>query len=147
MITFWCCCWNKLLTAKKQRFKLHGIHFLLWWLFLVFISLSLLWRILVPIICFTLMLILKAIMRSVLKVFLRLWFAGNMYHCFVRISLKFGNARLYVTDNGMHCSSWSFSWWSCFRLSWSTFWICRIATSLLYPLLKNYSISFVEWQS
>ena len=28
--------------------------------------------------------------------------------CFILISLKFGNARLYVTDKGMLCLSWRF---------------------------------------
>ena len=35
------------------------------------------------------------------KGFLQLWFACNMCQCFVRISFKFGNAQLYVIDNGM----------------------------------------------
>ena len=46
---------------------------------------------------------LKTIMGRVLKDFLQIWFACHMCQCFVRISFRFGNARLYVTDNGMHC--------------------------------------------
>ena len=42
------------------------------------------------------------IMGSVLKVLLELWFACNMCQCFVRIFFKFGNAQLYVTDNGVY---------------------------------------------
>ena len=55
---------------------------------------------------------LKAIMGSMLNVFLQLRFACNMCQCFIRISFKFGNARIYVTDNGMHCLSRHFCWWS-----------------------------------
>ena len=39
-------------------------------------------------------------MGSVLKVSLQLWFACNMCQCFVIISFKIGNARLYDTDKG-----------------------------------------------
>ena len=53
------------------------------------------------------------------KVSLQLWFACNMCQCFVIISFKFGNDRLYVTDKGMHCLSWHFCWSSCFRSSLS----------------------------
>ena len=37
--------------------------------------------------------------------FLQLSFVCKMCQCFVRISFKFGNAQLYVTDKGMHCLS------------------------------------------
>ena len=93
-------CWQ-----QRQRVELHGTHFPVWWLILVFISFSLLWMVLVPMICFRLVPFLKAIMGSVLKVSLQLWFACNMCQCFVIISFKFGNDRLYVTDKGMHCLS------------------------------------------
>ena len=70
----------------------------------------------------------------------------TLCRCFVRIFFKFGNARLYVTDNGIHCFSWCFCWLSSFfRSSWSAFWICCMTTSFLYPLSTNYSISFLEW--
>ena len=135
-------CWQ-----QRQRVALHGTHFPVWWIFLVFISFSLLWMVLEPMSCFRLVLFLKAIMGSVLKVFLQLWFACNMCQCFVRIFFKFGNSRLYVTDNGMHCLSWRFCLWSsCFRSSWSTFRICYMTGSFLYPLLTNCSISFPEWR-
>ena len=39
---------------------------------------------------------------------LQLCCAYNMCQCFVIISFKFGNARQYVTDKGMHCLSWRF---------------------------------------
>ena len=134
-------CWQ-----QRQRVELHGTHFPVWWLILVFISFSLLWMILVPTICFRLVPFLKAIMGSVLKVSLQLSFACNMYRCFVIISFKFGNDRLYVTGKGMYCLSWRFYWWSsCFRSSWSTFWIFCVTTSFLYPLLTNCSIRFLEW--
>ena len=94
-------CWQ-----ERQRVELHGTQFRVWWLILVFISFSLLWMILVPMICFRLVPFLKAIMGSVLKVSLQLWFVCNMCQCFVVISFKFGNDRLYVTDNGMHSLSW-----------------------------------------
>ena len=130
---------------QRQRVELHRTHFPVWWLILVFISFTLLWMVLVPMICFRLVPFLKAIMASVLKVSLQLWFVGNMCQCFV-ISFKFGNVRLYVTDKGMHCLSWRFCWWSsCFRSSWSTLWTCCVTTSFLYPLLTNCSISFLEW--
>ena len=66
-------CWQQRLLVE-----LHGIHFPVWWLFLVFISFSLLWMVLVPMICFRLVLFLKAIMGSVLKVFdlILIWFAS-----------------------------------------------------------------------
>ena len=135
-------CWQ-----QRQRVELYETHFPVWWLILVFVSFSLLWMVLVSMmICFRLVPFLKAIMESVLKVSLQLWFACNMCQCFVIISFKFGNDRLYVTDKGMHCLSWRFCWWSsCFRSSWSTFWICCVTTSFLYPLLTNCSISFLEW--
>ena len=94
-------CWQ-----QRQRVELHGTHFPVWWLILVFISFSLLWMVLVPMICFRLVPFLKAIMGSVLKVSLQLWFACFMCQCFVIISFKFGNDWLYVTDKGMHCLSW-----------------------------------------
>ena len=133
-------CWQ-----QRQRVELHGTHFPVWWLILVFMSFSLLWMLLVPIVCFRLVPFLKAIMGSMLKVSLQLWFACNMCQCFVIISFKFGNDQLCVTNNGMHCLSWHFCWWSsCFQSSWSTFWICCV-TSFLYPLLTNCSRSFLEW--
>ena len=68
-----------------------------------------------------------------------------MGQCFVRISFKLFNTRLYVTDKGMHCLSWRFCWWSsCFRSSWST-WICCMTISFMCPLLTNCSIGFLEW--
>ena len=70
-----------------------------------FYNFSSLWMVLVPMIYFKLVPFLKAIMGSMLKVFLQLRFACNMCQCFIRISFKFGNARIYVTDNGMHCLS------------------------------------------
>ena len=142
LITFECCCWNKLLTTKATCWIAWDTLFLI----LVFTSFSLLWMVLVPMICFRLVPFLKAIMGSVLKVSLQLWFACNMCQCFVIISFKFGNDRLYVINKEMHCLSWRFCWWSsCFRSSWSTFWICCVTTSVLYPLLTNCSISFLEW--
>ena len=64
----------------------------------------------------------KSIMSSVLRVFFQLRVACNMCQCFVRISFSFGNARLYVTHNGINCLSWHFCWWrSYFRLSLSSF--------------------------
>ena len=57
-------CWQ-----QRQRVALHGTHFPVWWLFLVFISFSLLWMVLVPMSCFILAPFLNAIMGSVLKVF------------------------------------------------------------------------------
>ena len=66
-----------------------------------------------------------------------------MCQCFVRISFKFGNARLYVTDKGVHCLSRRFCWWSsCFRSSWSTFWICCMTVSFWYLLLTDCSNKF-----
>ena len=123
-----------------------GTHFPVWWLLLVFISFSLLWIVLVPMICFRLVFFLKSIMGSMLKFSLQLCFVCNMCQCFVMTSFKFGNARLYVTDKGMHCLSRRFCWWgSCFQSSRSTFWIYCVATSFLYPLVTNCSISFLEW--
>ena len=134
-------CWQ-----QRQCVELHGTHFPVWWLYLVFISFSLLWMVLVPMTYFRLVPFLKAIMGSVLLVSLRLWFACNTCQCFVIISFKFSNPQLYVIDKGMHCLSWRFCWWSsCFWSSWSTFWICFVTTSFLYSLLTNYSISFIEW--
>ena len=96
-------CWQ-----QRLRVELHGIHFPVWWLFLVFISFSLLCMALVPMICFRLVLFLKTIMERVLKVFLQLWFACSMCQFFVRISFKFGYVRLNATDNGTDCLSWRF---------------------------------------
>ena len=126
-------CWQ-----QRQHVELHGTHFPVWWLFLVFFKF------------FIVMdgisankLFLKAMMEIMLKGFLQLWFACNMCQCFVGISLKFGIAGLNVTDNGMHWLSWRFCWWSsCFQLNWSIFWIFCMTTSFLYPLLTNYSIIF-----
>ena len=55
------------------------------------------------------------------KVFLQLLFACNMCQCFIRIYFKFGNARLYVTENSIN-----------------------FFTSSLYPLSTNRLISFLE---
>ena len=107
-------CWQ-----QRQRVELHGTHFPVWWLILVFISFSLLWMVLVSIIRSRLVPFLKAIMGSVLKVSLQLWFFCNICWCFVKISFRFGKARLYVTNKEMHCLSWRFCWWnSCFRPSY-----------------------------
>ena len=73
------------------------------------------------------------------------WKISFFVQWFVKISLGFGNARLYVADYGMHCLWLHFCWWNhCFRSSWSTFWICSMATSFLYPLSTISSISFLE---
>ena len=79
---------------QRQRVELHGTHFPVRWLFLVFIGFSLLRMVLVPVICFRLVPFQKAIMGSVLMVFSQLWFAFNMCQCSVSISSKFGNSRL-----------------------------------------------------
>ena len=114
-------------------------------LILDFISFLLLWMLLVLMICFRRVPFLKALMGSV-KVFLQLSFACNMCQYFVRICFKFGKARLCVIDNGIHCFSWGFCWWSsCFQSSWSTLWIRCMTKSFLYPLLTNCSIRFLEW--
>ena len=133
-------CWQ-----QRQGVELHGENFPVWWLILVFISFSLLWMVLVPMICFRLVSFLKATMGSVLKVFLKLWFECNMCQGFVRIPFKSGNARLYVIDKEMHCLSWRFCWSSCFRSCLSTLSICFMMTSFLYTLLTNFSISLIEW--
>ena len=119
-------CWQ-----KRYRVELHGTRFPVWWLILVFISFSLLWMVLVPLICFRLVPFLKAIIESVIKVSLQLWFAYKMCQCF-------------VTDRGVHCLSWRFCWSSsCLRSSWSTFWIflCDniFFVSFINKLLDKYS--------
>ena len=144
MVTFECCCWNKLLTAKStcwiawDTLSCMMIIFSFYKIFVVMDG-----------ICtndlFQASAFSKGIMGSVLKVFLQYWFACNMCQYFVRLSFKFGNALLFVTDTGVHCLSWLFCWWSsCFRLSGSTFWICCITISFLYLLFTNCSISFLE---
>ena len=122
-------CWQ-----QRQHFELQGTNFPVWLLFLVFIIFLLLWMVFVPIICFRLVSFLKPIMAiSGLKAFLQLSFAYNMCHCFVKVSCRFGNTRLYVSDNDIHCLSWRFRWWSsCFGWSWSTFWICCYLFCILY---------------
>ena len=37
-------------------------------------------------------------------------FVCNMCQCFIRISFSFDKARLYVTDNDIHCLSLRFFW-------------------------------------
>ena len=131
---------------QRKCFELHGTNFPVWWLFLVFISFSFLWIVFVRIICFKLVPFLRAIMGSVPKVFLQLWFACNMCHCFVRTSYRCGNSRRYVTDKDIHRLSWLFCWFSsCFRSSSSTFGFYCMTTTFLYLLLTNCSISFLEW--
>ena len=91
LITVECCCWNTLLTAKAacwiawDRLCFMVIPFSFYKFFVVVdgISGNDFFR---P--------FLKAIMGSVLKVSLQLWFACNMCQCFVIISFKFGNDRL-----------------------------------------------------
>ena len=126
LITFECYCWNKLLTAKTtcciawDTLSCMMIIFSFYKFFVTMDGIS----------------ANELFQGSVLKVFLQLSFACNMCQCFVRIFFKFGNARLYVTDNGIHCLSWRFCWWNtCFRSSWSIFRICCMTTSFLYPLL------------
>ena len=149
LITFECCCWNKLLITKAtcwiawDTLSCMMINFSFYKFLVVMGGI-------VPIIFFRLVPFLKAIMESVLKVSLQLWFACNMCQCFAIISFKYSNDRLYFTDKGMHCLSWRFCWWSsCFQSSWSTFWIFCVATSFLYPLVTNFSIRFPEslWYS
>ena len=101
------------MIAKGKSWIAVGIPW--WWLFLDFIRLSLLWMVAVPMTCLRLAPFLKAIMGSIIKAFLKLWFACNLCECFLRISFRFGNAQQYVTNNGKHCLSWRFCWWSsCF---------------------------------
>ena len=112
---------------QRQRPELHGTHFPVWLLFLVFISFSLLWIVLVLMICFRLVPFLKAILGSMLKVFLQLWFACNMCQHFV-ISFKFGNARLYVTDKGVHWVGQP-----------SAFAVCHFFVSFINKLFNRFS--------
>ena len=145
LITFECCCWNKLLTTKAtcwiawDTVPCMMINFSFYKFLVVMDGIS-------ANDLFQASTFSKGYNGKLLKVSLQLWVACNMCQCFVVISFKFGNDRLYVTDTGMHCLSWHFCWWSsCFRLGWSTVWICCVTTSLLYPLLTNCSISFLEW--
>ena len=135
LITFKYCWWNKLLTAKATYWNACNT---LSCVMIIFISASLLWMLLAPMICFMLASFLKAILESLLKDFLQIWFACNICQCFIRISFKFGSAWLSVTDNSIHCLSWRFRWWSsCFRSCWATFWICCKRACFLYSLLTN----------
>ena len=140
LITFKRCCWNKLLTAKAtcwDTLSCTMIIFSFLKFFVVMDGFS-------ANDLFQASAFIKDYNGKRATGFLQLSLVCNMCQCFVWISFKFGNARLYVTDKGMHCLS-CFSWWSkCFRLSWSTFWICCM-TSFLHPLLTNCSISFLEW--
>ena len=145
MTTFERCCWNKLLTTKEMFWiawdKLSRMVIIFGvYKFLLFMNG----------ICanhlFQASPFLRAIMGSVPKVFLQLWFACNMCHCFVRTSYRCGNSRRYVTDKDIHRLSWLFCWFSsCFRSSSSTFGFYCMTTTFLYLLLTNCSISFLEW--
>ena len=116
-------CWQ-----QRQRFELHETHVPVLWSFLV---------------CFRILPILKAIMGRMLKVFPQLWFVSNMCQCLDRIPFRFGNSRLYVTENGIHVLSLCFCWWSgCFQSNWSTFWICCMVTSFLRLSSTNFSLIF-----
>ena len=42
-------------------------------------------------------------MGSVLKILLQIWFFCNMCQCLAKLSFRFGNSRLYVTENSIHC--------------------------------------------
>ena len=134
MITFECCCWKKLLTTKAtcwiawDTLSFMIINFSFYKFLVVMDDISA--NDLFQATAFS-----KAIMASVLKVSLQLWFVCDMCQRFFIISFKFGNDRLPT-----------FCWWSsCFWSSWSTFWICCVTTFFLYPLLTNCSISFLEW--
>ena len=142
---FCCCCWNKLLTAKATCWIAWDTRSCMMIIFSFYKFLVIMDGIrangLIQASAFS-----KGYNGKCAKGFLQLWFACNMCQCFVRISFKFGNAQLYVIDNGMHCLSWRFCWWSsCFRSSWSTFWICCIITSFLYTLLTKLFNKFLEW--
>ena len=131
---------------QRQRVELHGIHYSVWWLFLVSISFSLLWMVLVPIIQFKLVPLSDGYNENPAKSFLQLWFACNTCQCFVRISFKFGNARLCFTDNGMYRSSRRFCWCSsCFRLN------ILIEFDVLgcreYFSLKSMDVPISHWES
>ena len=78
----------------------------------LFLRFSLLWMLFVPIICFRVMLYLMAVIGNKVRVFYNFQLSVcNMCRCFIRISFKFGDAGLYVTDIGMRCLSWQFCCW------------------------------------
>ena len=145
LITFECCCWNKLLAAKAT----------------CWIAWDTLSCLMIVFIFYKFFIFMDGIRANNLfqasafskgyhgksaEGFLQHWFAWNMWECFVRMSFKFGKARLYVSDNVMHCLSLRFYWWgSCFRSRWSTFWIYSMTTSFFYLLLTKHLISFLEW--
>ena len=140
---FWMLLLKKVVDSKDNILNCMR-HFSVWWLFLVFYDFFVMDSV-SPKNLFQASAILKAIMGSMLKALLQLWFACNLCQCFV-ISFKLVTAQLYVTHNGMHCLSWHFCWWmSCFQSSWSTFWICCMVTYFLYPSLTNCSTSFLKW--
>ena len=117
VITFECCCWNKLLTTKATCWIAWDtvssmiINFSFYKFFVVMDGISA--NDLFQASAFS-----KGYNGKCAKGFFQLWFACNMCHCFIVISFKFGNARLYVIDKGIYCLSWRFCWWSsCFRSS------------------------------
>ena len=109
LIAFECCCWNKLLAAKAKcwiswdTLSCMMIIFSFYKFFVAMDGISVNGF-------FQASAFSKAIMGSVLEVFLQLWFACNMCQFFVRISFEIGYIRLYATDNGMYCLSWRFCW-------------------------------------
>ena len=115
LIAFGCCCWNKLLTAKTtcwiawDTLSCMMIIFSFYKFFVVMDGISANDSIQAS--TFS-----EGYNENPAKGFLQLWFACNTCQCFVRISFKFGNARLYFTDNGTYRSSRRFCWCSsCFR--------------------------------
>ena len=108
LITFECCFWNKLLTAKPVCWIASdtlSCMMIILSFFVVMDGISA--NDLFQASAFS-----KGYNGKCAKGFFQLWFACNMCQCFIVISFKFGNARLYVTDKGIHCLSWRFCWWS-----------------------------------
>ena len=68
-----------------------------------------------------------------------------MCQCFIRISFSFDKARLYVTDNDIHCLSLRFFWVEqvAFNLTGQLSEFAVLQNSFLYPFSKNFSISFL----
>ena len=104
---------------------MHRTQFPVWWLFSVFINFSLLWMVLVPIICFRPVSFLKAIVGSVLNVFYNV----DLHVICASVLLEY--LLILVTLNCMLLIMVVFDW------VWPNFWICCTATSCLYPLLTN----------
>ena len=142
-ITFKYCYWSKLLTAKSTCWIASGTLFcvmLSFNFYNIFVVMNC-----VPIICSSLLSFLKDIMGSV-PISLQFWLSvicASVLLKYLLYLVTLDYMLLRMVNMGYHDVFVGAA--VVFDFSWSTFSICCMTTSFLYPLSKSCSISFLEW--